>query len=238
MKWFKYRRGKARNIIWGILLLLGAFAVLLSNMGYLAGLSFWPVFFSVILTALFLEGIIKRRIEQVLFSAAFFVIVNDELLHLEAITPWPVLGAALLGTIGLRLLFPGRKKNFRYVLGDRKEVIEEKRIGDSISYTNVFGSTVKYVAGQVSSVNVENVFGSMEIYFSDAVLKEGSACVRVESCFGSVTVYVPSAWRIILQDIETAFGNVEADENSAVGGGSTLYINGEVNFGSLEIHYI
>ena len=41
-----------------------------------------------------------------LFSLAFLIIVNDELLGLEAITPWPVLGAALLGSLGLNLLFP------------------------------------------------------------------------------------------------------------------------------------
>ena len=87
MKWFAFGKSKRRKLIWGIFLLLGAVAVLLSSLGYLGGMSFWPVLFSVILIVLFIEGFIKRGIGQILFSAACFVIVNDELLHLEAITP-------------------------------------------------------------------------------------------------------------------------------------------------------
>lgn len=245
MKWFAFGKGKKRKLIWGILFLLGAVAILLSSLGYLGGLSFWPVLFSVILIMLFIDGIIKRGIGQILFSAACFVIVNDELLHLEAITPWPVLGAALLGTVGLRLLFPKWRRKFRFVMGhhnimgDHKAIAQESRSGDSISYENVFGSAVKYVTGEISCVDVENAFGSMEIYFSDAVPKGGSVRLSVETAFGSVSVYIPPSWRVV-QNMETAFGSVEMDENSSaeIGDGSTLYLEGEVNFGSLEVHYI
>ena len=42
--------------------------------------------------------------------------------------------------------------------------------GEDFSYENVFGSSVKYLTGVVRSVHVDNVFGSMEIYFTDACL--------------------------------------------------------------------
>ncbi len=239
MKWFAFGKSKRRKLFWGIFLLLGAVAVLLSSLGYFGGMSFWPVLFSVILIVLFIEGFIKRGIGQILFSAACFVIVNDELLHLEAITPWPVLGAAFLGTAGLRLLFPKWRGNFRLAVGKHKMIAEERRSGDSISYENVFGSAVKYVTGEVSCVDVENAFGSVEIYFSDAVPMGGSVHVSVESAFGSVSVYVPSSWKVV-QNVDTSFGSVEVDENSSseIGDGSTLYLDGEVNFGPLEVHYI
>ena len=84
-------RRKTRNIFWGILFLLGALALLLGKLGFL------------------INGILRRSFGGILFSLAMLIIINDELLHMEAITPWPVLGAALLGTIGLHFLFPGRR---------------------------------------------------------------------------------------------------------------------------------
>ena len=63
--------------------------------------------------------------------------------------------------------------------------------------------------------------------------------MSVESAFGSVSVYVPSSWKVV-QNVDTSFGSVEVDENSSseIGDGSTLYLDGEVNFGPLEVHYI
>ena len=46
-----------------------------------------------------------------LFSLAFAAILFDEALGIEAITPWPVLGAALLGTIGLNMIFNKNKRD-------------------------------------------------------------------------------------------------------------------------------
>lgn len=58
---------------------------------------------------------------------AFLIIVNDKVLGMEAITPWPVLGAAVLGSIGLKFLFPGfgrkhghRKKRERTMIRGRR----------------------------------------------------------------------------------------------------------------------
>ena len=102
-------RRKTRNIFWGILFLLGALALLLGKLGYLNGMGFWSVFISVILAGCLINGILRRSFGGILFSLAMLIIINDELLHMEAITPWPVLGAALLGTIGLHFLFPGRR---------------------------------------------------------------------------------------------------------------------------------
>ena len=102
-------RRKTRNIFWGILFLLGALALLLGKLGYLNGMGFWSVFISVILAGFLINGILRRSFGGILFSLAMLIIINDELLHMEAIAPWPVLGAALLGTIGLHFLFPGRR---------------------------------------------------------------------------------------------------------------------------------
>lgn len=226
-----------RDILWGLLFLAGALALILSKLGYLGDIRFWPALCSVVLIVLFLDGIWKRSIGKMLFSAAFFIIVNDKLLHLEAITPWTVLWAALLGTVGLHLLFPRfGKRRFRHnVLNIQNG---ERRNGDELFYENNFGGTVKYITWEISRVDLENNFGGMEIYFSNATLKNGSAVVNVESSFGGVELYIPSSWRVETQ-VDGAFSDrTEVTGQSYPDGMNVLYIKGSVSFGGLSIHYI
>ena len=100
---------KKKNVFWGVLFLLGACAVIAGRLGFLDGIGFWSILFSLVLAAVLIRGIVRRSWGMILFSVAFLCIVNDRLLGIEKLTPWPVLGAALLGTIGLNLLFPDRK---------------------------------------------------------------------------------------------------------------------------------
>lgn len=238
-----------KSVYWGVLLLLGAAALVIGKLGYLEGIGVWSIIFSVFLAGFLIEGLIKRSFGEILFSLAFLIIVNDKLLNLEAITPWPVLGAALLGTIGLNLLFPRFKKKDRFVKMhidrsgvdyDGKERISEGRWngnGDSISYGNVFGTSVKYLFGEVSHVTTENVFGTLQIYFTDAFLKESTATVVVENVFGTTVFYVPSSWRVVLST-ENVFGSTNEQGNCDPAGNAVLYIGGEVVFGSLQIKYV
>ena len=45
------------------------------------------------------------ELREILFSIAFICIIYDDWLGITALTPWTVLGAALLGSIGLSLIF-------------------------------------------------------------------------------------------------------------------------------------
>ena len=234
---FEVKANGRGNVFWGILFLLGAVAFLVSKLGFLESIGFWSILFTIGLTGIFISGLIKRSFGQMLFSLAFLVIVNDEFLKLEAITPWPVLGAALLGTIGLNLLFPkfGRTKSGKLIAGG------EHRVGDTVSgdgvfYENAFGSAVKYVVGEISQIYVDNAFGSMEVYFTDVVLKEQSVRANVDSAFGKVTLYVPRDWKVV-NNVTLVFGSGNySDYENRSQGENTLYISGNIAFGSLLIH--
>lgn len=103
----KKKMGKrGRKIFWGMVLVFGTIALLANKLGYLGGIGFWSIAISIVLAAIFIDGMIKRSFGEMLFSIAFFIIANDEMLGLEAITPWPVLLAACALTIGLKMLFP------------------------------------------------------------------------------------------------------------------------------------
>lgn len=244
---YKEKKSKKgiKKVFWGVLLLLGAAALVVGRLGYLEGIGLWSILFSVCLAGLLIDGLVRRSFGQMLFAVAFFIIVNDKLLKLEAITPWPVLGAALLGTVGLNLLFPRfRKKGghmnvfFNGREYDGKHIVsEESWEGDNVRYENVFGSAVKYVSGQISHVEVENSFGTMQIYLTEAQPREGSASVHLETAFGSMVLYVPAGWRVVLST-ENAFGSTRENGRCNPEGTTVLYVNGEVSFGSLLIRYV
>lgn len=241
---FEFSVNKSRKMFWGVLFLLGAAAFIVSRLGFFEGVGSWSILFSIGLLAILVNGLAKRSFGSILFALAFLVIVNDELLNLEAITPWPVLGAALLGTLGLNLLFPGfrKKKGCKLIAGGEHTVGGAPVSGDKLYYQNTFGSAVKYVVGEISQVVLDNAFGSMEVYFSDAVLRERRADVKVETAFGKVTLYVPRGWNVIDKNIERAFSSVNSNHAGVRGENAqeanTLYVSGEVSFGVLEIQDI
>ena len=229
-----------KNVFWGIVLLAAAAALLLGRLGYLEGVGFWPIIFNIGLLAILLKGIARRNFDQIIFPLAALIIVNDELLGLEAITPWPVLGAALLGNMGLKLLFPRFGQGHKHPgggKGQRKGVLESDRDGDYVSYENTFGESTKYLSGMVGKVDAENTFGSLQLYFTETLLKNHMAEVNVETSFGNIVIYVPGVWKVVL-NVGTAFGNVAEKGKGNPFGEDVLYIGGSVNFGNLEIVYV
>lgn len=241
----KKKKG-AKSVFWGVLLILGAAAMVVSKLGYLEDVGIWTILFSVCLIGFLVDGLVKRSFGEILFSIAFLIIVNDKMLQLEAITPWPVLGAALLGTIGLNLLFPGFKKKGHFVfkldmngknINGKTPVFEEEWDGDRVSYENAFGEAVKYLSGNISHVDAENAFGSMHIYFTDAQLTGGSATIDLETAFGSMMLYVPSSWKVVVST-DNAFGSTREQGRCNPEGSTVLYVRGDVCFGSLKIRYV
>lgn len=248
---------KGRNIFWGLIFILGALALLVGKMGVFGDIGFWNIFFSIALIGGLLDGIWHRSFGMALFSLAFLIIVNNKLLGLEAITPWPVLGAALFGTIGMNFLFPNRKwKNGNFHSGyghhrwkgkqeDTAWEESESHKGDEMSldggevwFANSFGEAVKYLTGgEINKVHLKNSFGSLSIYFDNAVLKSGRAEVSVHNSFGSTVLYVPGDWKVEL-DVDTAFGDADETGRCNPSGSNTLLVHGSVSFGELEIRYI
>ncbi len=218
---------------WGILFLLGAAAFLASKLGFLEGIGFWPIVFTIGLTVTLIKGLVKVSWGSILFSLALLVVVHDKFLGLEAITPWPVLGAALLGTIGLNLIFPRNHTAKIY----RSASDRAWRNGIGFSCENAFGSSVKYVTGEIETVNLENAFGTLEVYFADAVLKGHEAKVYVDSAFGKTCLYVPRGWKVV-NDVAAEFGGSYCDSADGGPGEDTLYLSGDVSFGTISVQYI
>lgn len=239
------KRKQFKKIFWGVLFLLGAAALLLGRLGYLEGVNFWSILFSIVLIGLFVDGVLNRSFGEILFSLAGLVILNDEILHLEAITPWPVLGAALLGTIGLNIIFPKHSKYKNHPAppypsksGHFSQNTQEFVSGEEIRCSASFGHSVKYITGRdISRIILESSFGNLEVYFKDAALKNNRSNVFVECSFGNMELFVPADWNVTI-NVRRSFGSVEESGVGNLSGGNTLFLEGSVSFGHLVIHHI
>lgn len=254
-----------KNIFWGLFFIAAAAFVIVGNMGYFGNIGFWTLLFSFFLVAWFLESATKMEFGGMLFSLAFAAILYDEVLGIEQLTPWPVLMAALFGTIGLNMIFKDKKKSKNLGMhmnwdgknatwnNEKKhwetvdkdgnveihQVVEEFASDDETFQCEVaFGSSVKYISSRnLRTVDLDNAFGNLVVYFDNAALCEGKAVVELDNSFGKTTLYIPKEWDVKL-NMSKAFGNVSEVGHSVGGSGNTLYIKGECAFGAVEIVYI
>jgi len=237
------RTGK--KIFWGIMFVLGAVALIVGSMGLLGEIGFWTILFSIALLGILVDGCLKRRWEQILFSIAFLGILHGKTMGIEALVPWTLLGAALLGTIGLYILFPGKgKHNWKngifisdWSKSDYKEIIGEDG-GENIRCGSSFTTEIKYInSKQLKAMQIESSFGSLTVYLDNAVLMDKQAVINVDASFGMVELYIPRDWNVSL-NVESAFGGIKEHGKCNPQGDVRLLVNGDVSFGSLEIHYI
>ena len=176
---------------------------------------------------------------EILFAVAFICIIYDEPLGITALTPWTVLGAALLGSIGLSLIFGGKKRKWKTVTSSSVGTSSsEQYTGEEIRCENSFGSAIRYInSDNFRRAAIENNFGSLSVYFDNAIVQEGSANVSVENNFGETNLYIPKEWKI-QNNLDRSFGAIR-ETGSSIGTSSTvLYLNGSANFGEIHLHYI
>lgn len=235
-----------RNVFWGILFILAAVALVVNKLGFLQRIGFWNILFSFILLGICVRSILRKSWGGILFSTAFFIIVNDKLLHLESLTPWTVLGVALLGTIGLNMLFPikksliwNRKKNNNTGIdwGESDELLITED-GEVIHQDVIFSSSVKYVKSQeLAGIAGDCIFGNITVYLTEASLKNHRARISMDVIFGNADIYVPASWKVCT-NMDVIFADVSACGTNDASGEDKLLISGDVIFGGMVIHYV
>lgn len=239
-----------KNVVNGIGFLVAAAFVIVGSMGILGEISVWKLLASFVLVLILIKSALRLRWTPMLFSLAILAILYDKLLGIENLTPWPVLGAALLGSIGLNMIFGkshGIKVNFgdwdRGVKNDGNPVCNVKESENDFRCDVTFATITKYIKSQsLQNASINNSFGHITVYFDEAALDNGKANVKVINSFGNVKLYIPSDWEVVLKQSES-FGQVKTFKsdgimNCVIPDGNKLFVNAVTSFGDIEIHYI
>ena len=220
-------RKNSGKILWGLFFILAAVYVVVSKLWIMPEISVFSVLLTVFFIWLFLNGIRNVNFWEILFPIAFICIIYDDWLGITALTPWTVLGAALLGSIGLSLIF--KKKS-----GHSPSISFEF---DSDS-DNEDGTAIKYVnSDNLCMADVDNSFGSLTVYFDNAIIQSGSAKIKVDNSFGETNLYIPKEWKTE-NNLGQAFGSVKTYGVCEGSSNNTLKLKGETSFGEINIYYI
>lgn len=227
---------KEERVFWGVFLIIGAVFLIVGKLGYLGGFSVLSLLLTIFFAACFVKGVLHKSVWGILFSIAFLCIIYEKPLGITEITPWPILAAAFLGSIGFSLLYrPKHKKMKCYYNG--KETVETFA-EEQIEFATTFGEGIKYVnSDDLQQVNLKCSFGSMKVYFDNAIIQNGQAVIHLDVSFAGTELYIPKEWNVV-NKANVSFGAIEEKNRNGSAGTPVVTLIGSVSFAGVEIIYI
>lgn len=230
---------KKSKWFWGFFFIAAAVVLVIGKLGILGDIGAWSLIFTVMFAATAIQSLFHRNVPGVLFSLAFLCIIYAEPLGITAITPWTVLGAALLGSIGISFFYhPKRSYSYHYS-GTMEEFDEIETVeGNAMEFVTKFGSGIKYLnSDDFRSARIECSFGGMKVYFDNAVIRNGSAAVNLDVSFSGVELFVPKTWEVV-DHANAVFGGVEEKNHNNASGDIKLVLAGDIKFAGVTIIYV
>ncbi|KEI90997.1 LiaF transmembrane domain-containing protein [Clostridium botulinum] len=232
---------KKERVFWGILLILGGVFLIISKLGYFPDVNVFSLLLTVFLAVIIVKSLLRINFVGILFPIAFICIIYDKQLGITNITPWTVLIAALLGSIGLSMIFHKHPKwvNNKYNYEDYK--FEKIDIEDEshVRFKSSFGASIKYInTDNFEQADFDCSFGAMKVYFDNAIMSnDNNAIVRINASFSGIELYVPKTWNI--DDKTNVFlGAISEKNKNDKTTTNTLTLVGDINFAGVEIIYI
>ena len=231
---------KKEKVFWGILfILMGAFLII-SKLGYFPNVNVISLLLTAFLVAVIGKSLVRLNFSGVLFPIAFICIIYDKQLGITNITPWTVLIAALLGSIGLSMIFHKHTKcvNFKFDSEDYKFEKIDVEDESHVRVKNSFASSIKYInTDNFEQADFKCSFGAMKVYFDKAIMSNDNAIARIDASFSGIELYIPKEWNIE-DKTNVVLGAInEKNRNNQVTT-NTLTLVGDIKFSGVEIIYI
>ena len=146
-----------------------------------------------------------------------------------------VILSSILAVIGLNILFsPSKKIKERF--GYYSTGSMSRADGNNIDVT--FSTVTKYLNDQHFTRGSADVsMGEASVYFDNCRIEGPSAQFVVDVSLGSLSLYVPSDWRVHV-NVESSLSAIQHQENPSALTSKDFYITGDVSLGNLEIIYV
>lgn len=180
----------SRSVFWGAVLILAALILILEGAGVAlpANIGAFRIIAAVLCAAWFVYDVIKLRFARIFFPLAFLFIALEPLIadalgdpngNGDLLSTWTVLLAALLLTVGFKMLLP---KSDGY-----EKAPNTRKIGNSTLYVN---------ANDPQTCIVKDNLGNVKVYTVNRDEYTGGGTVEICNNLGDVTVYLPASWTV------------------------------------------
>lgn len=227
---------KKERMFLGTFFIAGAISLIIGKLGLLGDVNMWTVLVTIMLAAWLVKSVQYKSVSGVLFSIAFLCIVYDKYLGITELTPWTVLGAALLGSIGCSMLYHPKRNFARH--SEEYFESEETVEGGRITMVTSFSSSIKYINSQdFKGANIGCSFGGMKVFFDNAAIYDGMAVLNLDVSFAGVELFIPKEWRVI-NEVNCFMGGIEEKGYSGTSGQPEVRLMGKVSFAGVEIIYV
>ncbi|MCR5835878.1 MAG: hypothetical protein K6G88_05180 [Lachnospiraceae bacterium] len=234
-----------RNVFWGVVFIAAAFSVLFGASFSFIGISIGELFLTAICVGIMIRSLVGLEFAGILFPLAFLCIIWDKQLGLENITPFPVLLAALFGTIGLNIIF-GRMK-FEVKMNKKLSEYSNKKTNyakvdiSSDQYVEAkvkFGGLQKYVESEdLRRVDISAFCSGAEVYLDKACIPSGEAIVTFDCKCSGVQLYVPRDWNV-KNNLDASMGAINYSGEPSGAGVVDLILVGKASFCGVDIQYV
>lgn len=230
-----------KSVFWGLAFILFAAYVVINKLGIMPAIPVMKIVFTVLLSAWALKGLFTLHFFEFFMPIAIIGCIFDSQLGIEAITPWTILFAAVLLSIGFDLIFKSLRKSKdekRYRTYSENSYYDEQQ-GEYIHVSNVFSEQSKYVNSNCfKKADIDNSFGQTNVYFNNAIIPANTnAVIDVDNSFGQTNIYLPKTWRVEIKR-DCAFGDIKVH-----GSGNNdmdahlVYIMADCSFGEIDIYF-
>lgn len=224
-----------RKKLVGILLILLAALVIVQDYFIQWEISIWMLAWVVLLAVLSLSSFLKRHFGLGFAYGIVALFSLNGQFHFLPVSNSVVILSSILAVIGLNILFnsSSRIKN-RFGLGSTGS--DANNGGNDIDVS--FSTVTKYLNDQHFTHGSADVsLGQASVYFDNCHIEGSSAQFDVDVSLGSLSLYVPSDWRVHI-NVDNSLSAIQHQENPSNLTSKDFYIKGEVSLGNLEIIYV
>lgn len=224
-----------RKKLIGILLILLAALVIVQDYFIQWEISFWMLAWVVLLAILSLSSLLKRHFGLGFAYGIVALFSLNGQFHFLPVSNSVLIFSSILAVIGLNILFnsSGKAKN-RFGLGATGS--DANNGGNDIDVT--FSTVTKYLNDQHFTHGSADVsLGQASVYFDNCRIEGPSAQFDVDVSLGSLSLYVPSDWRVHI-NVDNSLSAIQHQENPSNLTSKDFYIKGDVSLGNLEIIYV
>ena len=224
-----------RKKLIGILLILLAALVIVQDYFIQWEISFWMLAWVVLLAILSLSSLLKRHFGLGFAYGIVALFSLNGQFHFLPVSNSVLIFSSILTVIGLNILFNSSSKaKNRFGLGATGS--DANNGGNDIDVT--FSTVTKYLNDQQFTHGSADVsLGQASVYLDNCHIEGPSAQFDVDVSLGSLSLYVPSDWRVHV-NVDNSLSAVQHEENPSNLTSKDFYIKGDVSLGNLEIIYV